>query len=96
MPRRRLGDREAVGGGDERLRRHLLAIDPNGDRLDLVAVQNDGGGGAGLRIRPEREPRADARPGWVQRDIEIDGIDQPVRRAIVHKADGATLFGAHV
>ena len=53
-------------------------------------------GRAGLRIRPEREPRADARPGWVQRDIEIDGIDQPVRRAIVHKADGAALFGAHV
>ena len=28
--------------------------------------------------------------------VEIDGLDQPVGRAVVLKADGAGLFGAHI
>jgi hypothetical protein len=31
----------------------------------------------------------------MQRNVEIDRVDQPVRRPIVRKADRAALFGAH-
>jgi len=32
----------------------------------------------------------------LQRDIKVDRIDQPVRRAVVREADREALFGAHV
>jgi hypothetical protein len=31
----------------------------------------------------------------MQRDIEMHPVDQPVRRTVILKADGAGLFGAH-
>jgi hypothetical protein len=31
----------------------------------------------------------------MQRNVEIDGFDQPVGRAVILQADGAMFFGAH-
>jgi hypothetical protein len=31
----------------------------------------------------------------MQRDVEMDGFDQPVGRAVILQADGAVFFSAH-
>jgi hypothetical protein len=31
----------------------------------------------------------------MEANIELDGFDQPIRRAVVLQADGAVFFGAH-
>ncbi len=70
-----------------------VAVERQRGQVEAVAIEHQRrrGGAAGR----ERERRAHPRGGRVEADVEIDGLDQPVRRAIVLETDGAGLFGAH-
>jgi len=48
---------------------------------------------AAIGRQPQR--RAHPRRGRVERHVEIDGLNQPVRRAVILKADRHGLLGAH-
>ena len=65
------------------------------DKFEAVAVKDERGGRRSLRVRLERELCDDPRRLGVEQNVELDGLDQPVGRAIIFEADGAVLFGAH-
>ena len=61
-----------------------------------VAIEHHGGRRRRQRIRLELEPRPDNRIVRIKRDVEINRLHQPVRRAIIGETDGNSLLGAHV
>ena len=91
----RLQHGETFGRRDEGVRGQRLAVEGDRTQHQFVAVEHDGSRRRRLRIGPEREPGADPGAGGVERDIEVDRLHQPVRRAIVSETDGNGLFCAH-
>ena len=93
-PVRRLRDGEIVSRGDKVLRRQRLAVEQERFQLQLLAVEHERRRRAGA-VGLELEPGANRRRSRMERNIEIDGFDQPVGRAVILQADGAVFFGAH-
>ena len=79
-----------VGQGVAR-RRQRLAIEADGAQGKLLAMQHQRAAGP-ARIALARQCGADFRVAVVDRDMEIDRVDQPGRRPEV---DGVRCFGAH-
>ena len=76
------------GRRDVAVGRQRRAVDLERDERQPVAVEHQRRGGAGLRIGPQLQRRAHRRLRRMQRDVEIDGLDQPVGRAIILRRTG--------
>ena len=87
---RKFGRRGLVGAGGER-----RAVEGGRDELEFVAIELQRGVGPALRVGPQGERGDDARRLAIERNIEIDRIDQELGDAIVFEANGLTLSGAH-
>ena len=87
-PQRR--GRRIVGGGLQR-----LAVEAERRQREFVAVQFQRRVDAPLRMRPQRQRRDDAGDASIERNIEIDRIDQEVGDAIIGEADGLSNMRAH-
>src|SRR5262249_53112174 len=68
----------------ESLKLEHLPVEPQGARTARV-------GRVGLDLEPGAHPRA----GWVQRYVEMDGINQVVGRSVVLEQNGARRVGFH-
>ena len=93
-PVRRLRDGEAVRRRHIAVRRQRGAVELERRKRQAIAVEHQRRGG-GCRIGLERQRRAHLGLRRVQRDIERDGLHQPVGRAVVFQADGLGDIGAH-
>ena len=82
------------GVATKALRRQRLAVERERTSFELLAVEHERRRRAGA-VRLELELGADCRRGRIERHVEIDGLDQPVGRAVILEADGAWFFGAH-
>ena len=70
-----------------------LAIEPEPDQLQLLAVQDQGRSAlAGRRIAPHHQPRLDHGVRRLQTKLQLDLIEQVVRRPVVRQADGLRLL----
>ena len=92
---RRLRNAQQVGRRREIIRRQGRAIEPDRRQREGVAVERQRRGTWRGRIGLEPERRAHAGRVRMQRHVEIDGLDQPVRRLIIGEADRLVLVGAH-
>ena len=72
-----------------------LAVEMQRDQVEFVAVEFQRRVGAPLRMRPQRQRRDDARRVSIERNIEIDRIDQEVGDAIIGEANGLSNMRAH-
>jgi hypothetical protein len=79
---RRLRNGESVGSGDEVFRWQLLAVDCQRNKLQVFAVENERRRRTG-RIRFDLELGAHSGGARVKRHVEVDGLDQPVGRAVI-------------
>ena len=95
-PRRRLGDGQAVRGGDVLFRRQGGAVERERFEHEPIAVEHEGRRRRAVGTGLERQRGAHPRGLGVERNVEFHGLDQPVRRAVILQADGAGLFGAHI
>ena len=94
-PLRRLRDGEAVGRRAYCSAVERCAVELQRHEREAVAVEHQRRRRRGLGIGLQLQHRAHTRRRRVERDVELDGLDQPVGRAIVLEADGSGLFGAH-
>ena len=72
-----------------------LAVEMQRDQVEFVAVEFQRRLGAPLRMRPQRQRRDDAGRVSIERNIEIDRIDQEVGDAIIGEANGLSNMRAH-
>ena len=91
---RRLRDGELVRRRHEGFGRQRLAVERERPELEFLAVEHQRRRRCSA-VRLDAKLGADRGRGRVERNVELDGFDQPVRRAIVSEADGAGFFGAH-
>ena len=79
-----------IGGGER------AAVERNRDQFQFVAVEYQRRGGLhALRIAHHCEPSRDQRVIVTQVDIEVDRLDQKIRRGVVLEVDGFWLGVAH-
>ena len=71
------------------------AVERDRRRDKSVAVEHESGAGPPLRVRPDGETGDDARCRRVEADIEIDRVDQIIRRPIVFQTNGFGDVGTH-
>ena len=91
---RRLRDGELVGRDQVAVGARIGAVDLERLERQPVAVEHQGRGRA-VRIGLELQRRAHPGLGRVQREIEGDGLHQPVGPAVVLEADGLGDVCAH-
>ncbi len=94
-PVRRLRDDQAVRRRRVGVCRRGRAIDGQSCEFESVAIEQQRCRRGGLRIGPHVEGRAYSCRRRMKRNVEIDGLDQPIGRAIILQADRAGLLGAH-
>ena len=93
-PVRRLRNGQPFGRGQETFARQRPAVERERAQLQLLAVEDQRRRRAAA-VRLEPELGADRGCGRIERHVEIDGFDEPVRRAVILEADGTRFFGAH-
>ena len=93
-PVRRLRDGKLIGRGGEALGGQRLAVERDRDELEFVAIKHERhrcARTAGLDFQLGVDPGL----GRIERDVEIDALNEPIWGAIVRQADGTQFFGAH-
>ena len=93
-PVRRLRDGELFGRGEKAVVGERLAVELERTQLEFFAVENERRRDPGA-VRLELEFGPDNGRSRIERYVEIDGVDQPIGRAVLLQTDGAWLFGAH-
>ena len=91
---RRLRDGEPFRRGEKAFVGEWLAVELERAQREFFAVEDEGRWHAHA-VRLELEFGPDDGCGRIERYVEVDGIDQPIGRAVILKADGAWFFGAH-
>ena len=94
-PVRRLRDGQAVRRRGVAVGGQRLAVELERDQRQPIAVELERRGRAGGGIGLELDRGAHRALRRIELDVEMHGLDQPVGRAIVGKADGAGFFGSH-
>jgi len=91
---RRDGDREAQ---EHSLLRRKRAIRQLRDEVaaGAIAVEQERGRGHRFGVGLEQESRSHPRSRWIERDIELHRLDEPVGWAIILQANGTGIVGAH-
>src|SRR5208283_1907120 len=91
---RRLRDGEPFRRGEKAVVRERLAVEFERTQREFVAVEDEGRWYA-RAVRLKREVGPDDSRGRIERYVEIDGVDQPIGRAVLLQTDGAWFFGVH-
>ncbi len=77
------------------LGRQRGAVERRATQDEPIAVERERSAGQAGRIAPDREARDDARLAAVQRNIQIDRIDEKRGRAIIGETNGLRRWVAH-
>ena len=84
----RRGDHKPIRRDVElaKIQRGVVEFDP--DRAQAVAVEAQRRASDAARVRPQRQLRDDAGRRRMQADIQIDRVDQIIRRPVISQMDG--------
>ncbi len=90
--RRHRRDRQRFPGDGEFLGGQLASVKPQRTELQLTSVEEKGRGGIGGRMAPILLPGENPGGMCLQIDMQVNGIDQVARGAIIVQMDGAGLI----
>ena len=94
-PLRGVRNGQQVGGDDIAIGRQGHAVERQRDQRKAVAVESERCARFAGRVRLDDQSRAHTGCDRVERDVERDSVDHPVRRTVILEADGLGRVGAH-
>ncbi len=86
---------QPVGRSRVFLRAERAAVELDADKAQVVAVEGERRRGGAFGIAAQGERGDDLRRRPVKRDVEPDGVDQKIGRAVIDEADGDIGGVAH-
>ena len=90
-----IGENELFRRNGERRRIERASIEFDAQQLEFVAVKRQRRSRPAGRIGADRQDRNDARRMAIERNIELDGVDEIIGRPIIGETDRLAGAGAH-